>query len=59
MFKCIINYEVDLDVLSDNKCECFWLIGELEDEELNVIWNKCLNGEDYFKNKDNIIVYME
>lgn len=58
-FKCIINYEVDLDAPSDNKRERFRLTGELEDEELNAIWKKCPNGEDYFKNKDNIIAYME
>lgn len=58
-FKCIINYDVDLDTPSDNKRERFQLTGELEDEELNAMWKKCPNGEDYFKNKDKIIAYME
>lgn len=59
-FKCIINYHVDLDKPTDNKREHFQWTGELEDEELNAIWKKCPNeGKDYFKNKTQIIAYME
>lgn len=59
-FKCIINYHVDLDKPTDNKREYFQWTGELEDEELNAIWKKCPNeGKDYFKNKTQIIAYME
>lgn len=59
-FKCIINYHVDLEQPTDNKRKHFQLTGELEDEELNAIWKKCPNeGKDYFKNKTQIIAYME
>lgn len=59
-FKCIINYHVDLDKPTDNKREHFQWTGELEDEELNAIWKKCSKeGKDYFKNKNQIIAYME
>lgn len=59
-FKCIINYHVDLDKPTDNKREHFQRTGELEDEELNALWKKCPNeGKDYFKNKTQIIAYME
>lgn len=59
-FKCIVNYHVDLDKPTDNKREHFQWTGELEDEELNAIWKKCPNeGKDYFKNKTQIIAYME
>lgn len=40
-------------------CEYFKLSGELEDEELNILWKKYLNGKEYLKNKIDIIVFME
>lgn len=56
-FKCIINYNVDIEKSTDEKREHFYLTGELEDDELNAIWKN--EGKDYFKNKTQIIAYME
>lgn len=57
-FKSIINYNVPLNQ-SDEKREHFKSSGELEDEELTTLWKNCKNGEEYLKNKTDIIAYME
>lgn len=56
-FKCIIDYHVDEAEPTDSRRAHLELTGELEDEELDAIWNN--KGKDYFKNKDQIIAYME
>lgn len=42
---------------NDEKCECFFYIGEIDDDELNRIWMEKDKG--YFVYKIEIILYME
>lgn len=57
-FKCIIVYYVNI-VYNDCKRLCFKNIGEMDDEELVVIWKINKEGEIYILYKEDILLYME
>lgn len=59
-FKHIISYPVSVDQPTDDKRQHFRYTGELDDQELDAIWETLPNkGKDYFDHKPEILSYME
>lgn len=58
-FKHIISYPVSVDQPTDDKRKDFRYTGELDDQELEAIWETFPNkGKDYFDHKTEILSYM-
>lgn len=60
VFKCVIVDLVEMEKIINKELIIFYEIGELQDYDLNIIWNKFKNKEErYFEYKEKILLYME
>lgn len=60
VFKCVIVDLVEIYEIINKEIIIFYEMGELDDYDLNIIWNKFKNKkENYFDYKVKILLYME